>query len=134
MDAEFPELPIVPHEVAGVDCCGCITAEVNGDDVELRCNECGALVGTVQIDIFRGLLGLDGAKAECPHCGEINRFPGFPEMVTYTCKADNILYRALAAFAAVLACAARSFARAVRTALGLLALPRMPVISKTVFK
>jgi hypothetical protein len=53
-------LPIVGHEeVTGVDCCGCIIAAVEGSNVELRCNECGAVVGVVQIDILCGLLGLD---------------------------------------------------------------------------
>jgi hypothetical protein len=53
-------LPIVAHEeVTGVDCCGCIIAAVEGSNVELRCNECGAVVGVVQIDILCGLLGLD---------------------------------------------------------------------------
>jgi hypothetical protein len=27
------------HETAGVDCCGCIIAIVEGSNVELRCNE-----------------------------------------------------------------------------------------------
>jgi hypothetical protein len=54
-------MPIVAHEhVTGVDCCGCIVAAVEGSNVELRCNECGAVVGVVQIDILRGLLELDG--------------------------------------------------------------------------
>ena len=32
-------MPIVPHETAGVECCGCIIAAVEGIRVELRCNE-----------------------------------------------------------------------------------------------
>ncbi len=65
MDRDLSEsitsrMPIVAHEdVPGVDCCGCIIAAVDGANVELRCNECGAVVGVVQIDVLRGLLGLE---------------------------------------------------------------------------
>jgi hypothetical protein len=45
-------LPIVPHEVARVDCCGCIVANVEGETVKLFCNECGAVVGTVNLSIL----------------------------------------------------------------------------------
>jgi predicted RNA-binding Zn-ribbon protein involved in translation (DUF1610 family) len=63
-------MPIIPHETAaGVDCCGCIVAVVEGNNVELRCNECGAVVGVVQLDILKGLFGLDCATA-CPRCGK----------------------------------------------------------------
>jgi hypothetical protein len=52
-------MPIVAHEdIPGVDCCGCIVAAVEGQNVELRCNECGAVVGVVQIDVLRALLDL----------------------------------------------------------------------------
>jgi len=66
MDRELSDdinnaMPIVAHEtVAGIDCCGCIIAAVDGSNVELRCNECGAVVGVVQIDVLRGMLGVDG--------------------------------------------------------------------------
>jgi hypothetical protein len=60
-------MPIVPHETApGVDCCGCIIAAVDGTNVELRCNECGAVLGVVQVDILKSLLGIDAASAMCP--------------------------------------------------------------------
>jgi hypothetical protein len=56
-------LPIVAHDaVAGVECCGCIIAAVDGTNVELRCNECGAVVGVVQVDILKGLLGLSARR------------------------------------------------------------------------
>src|SRR5262249_26093804 len=49
-------MPIVPHEtVTGVDCYGCISAVVEGSNGELRSNECGTVVGVVQIDILRGV-------------------------------------------------------------------------------
>jgi hypothetical protein len=40
-------MPIVPHAAAGVECCGCIIAAVDCSNVELRCNECRAVVGVV---------------------------------------------------------------------------------------
>jgi hypothetical protein len=64
MDRDLSEgltgrMPIVAHEDTAVDCCGCIVARVDGANVELQCNECGAVVGVVQIDVLRGLLGLN---------------------------------------------------------------------------
>jgi hypothetical protein len=54
-DALTGRMPIVSHEdIPGVDCCGCIIAAVEGSNVELRCNECGAVVGVVQMDGRRG--------------------------------------------------------------------------------
>ena len=50
--------PIIPHESTGADCCGCIVKRVTGKDAELRCNECGAEVGVVQVGILRDLVSL----------------------------------------------------------------------------
>jgi hypothetical protein len=86
-DTLTARMPIVPHQtIAGVDCCGCIIAAVDGDDAELRCNECGAVLGVVQVDILKGLLRLDSASATCPHCGEENTFPGFSSMKAFVCS------------------------------------------------
>ena len=80
-------MPIVPHaNIIGVDCCGCIVAAVDGANVELRCNECGAVLGVVQIDTLRGLLGLDCAEATCPQWGRLNTFPGFDAVSNYVCQ------------------------------------------------
>ena len=35
-----------------LECCGCIVAVVEDKNVELQCNECGAVVGVIQIDIL----------------------------------------------------------------------------------
>jgi hypothetical protein len=78
-------MPIVAHEDAGVDCCGCIVAAVEGNNVELRCNECEAVVGVIQIGILKGLLGLESATEKCPHCGTLNTAPGFSQMKAYVC-------------------------------------------------
>src|SRR4051794_9187978 len=68
-------MPIIPRETAGVECCGCIIASVDGTSVELRCNECGAVVGVIQVDILKSLLGLECATATCPHCGKVEYVP-----------------------------------------------------------
>jgi hypothetical protein len=74
-------MPIVPHETAGVDCGGCIIAAVDGTNVELRCNECGAVVGVVHLDILKGLLGLECATATCPHLRQGEHVPRLHEGV-----------------------------------------------------
>jgi hypothetical protein len=89
MDQEFSDeltdlMPVVPHGISGVDCSGRIIAAVE-DNIELRCNECGAVVGVVQISIMEGLLGPDCAEATCPHCGKVNTFSSFSEISTYVC-------------------------------------------------
>ena len=58
MDDLNNTLPIIPHESAGVDCCGCIVVVVRGNDAELMCDECGAIVGVVNARILRDLVSL----------------------------------------------------------------------------
>jgi hypothetical protein len=58
MDDISNKFPIIPHESAGVDCCGCIIMKVTSNDAELRCNECGAVVGVVNVGILRDLVSL----------------------------------------------------------------------------
>jgi hypothetical protein len=52
------DFPIIPHESVGVDCCGCIVVSVRGNDAELRCNECEAVGGVIQVGILRDLVSL----------------------------------------------------------------------------
>ena len=66
MDASLVNaFPTIPHESAGVDCCGCIVPVVQGRDVELRCNECGAVVGVVQVEILKDLVGMIPDVGHC---------------------------------------------------------------------
>jgi hypothetical protein len=58
MDSLEAGFPIIPHQTTGVDCCGSIILKVTGKDAELVCNECGAVVGVVQVDILRDLVSL----------------------------------------------------------------------------
>ena len=92
MDLEFSDeltglMPVMPHALGGVSCSGSIVAVVESGTVELRCNECGAVVGVVQVGIMEGLLGLDCAEPVCPYCGEVNTAGGFDEMMLlYVCR------------------------------------------------
>lgn len=52
------DFPTIPHEAAGVDCCGCIVVKVLGNDAELSCNECGAVVGVINRQILTDLRSL----------------------------------------------------------------------------
>ena len=83
------DLPIVPHEVTGADCCGCLIAKVDGDHATIPCNECGAVIRTVPVDDAEAALIEIAAHAtctaECPHCGFINTFPGFKVMDAFIC-------------------------------------------------
>ena len=51
MRVEGEPYPIIPHEdVEKVDCCGCLVVVERGDQADLTCNECGAVVRTVPAD------------------------------------------------------------------------------------
>jgi len=74
------ELPIIPDEnVADVDCCGCLIVRLRGDQAEIVCNECGAVVRRVAIgDICATMtdgfaMTLKLALTTISACG---RFPG----------------------------------------------------------
>ena len=48
----------IPHDHSG-ECCGCIRpVEANGCTIELRCNECGAIVGVLDRSILEDLVWL----------------------------------------------------------------------------
>jgi len=91
MNREFSDeltglMPVVPHGISGVNCSGNIVAVVEDSDVELRCNQCGATVGVVQVNIMEGLLGLDCTEATCPFCAKVNTLPCFSEVSEYICE------------------------------------------------
>ena len=39
-----------------MDCCGCMIANEQGNDTELLCNECGAVLGVVNTAILMDLI------------------------------------------------------------------------------
>jgi len=55
MPADAPYFPVVPHRAAGVDCTGFIVPEISGDQVTLRCNVCGTVVGSINAGILEAL-------------------------------------------------------------------------------
>src|SRR5437868_1624466 len=78
----FDSVPIIPHgNVADVDCCGCLTVHTRGDQADIVCDECGAVIRTVAVgDVEAAILELAQTdtvcSAQCPHCGALNIFPG----------------------------------------------------------
>ena len=61
------------------------------DTADIICNECEAVVRTVPTADLQCTLDemestLDVATARCPHCGSVNLFPGFSEMLAFVCK------------------------------------------------
>jgi hypothetical protein len=62
------------------------------DVADLTCNECGFVLKTVPVADLRRTqdelhLSLDVATAKCPHCGNVNLFPGCSRMLAYICPA-----------------------------------------------
>jgi hypothetical protein len=86
------EFPIIPHQNTGADCCGCLVAEVHGDEVRLVCNECATVVGTITRAEFEAghippdLLPSEITTAHCPHCGAVQAFPGFSLIDAFVCR------------------------------------------------
>ena len=82
---------IVPHEIAtGANCDGCLVVKQRGEEADLVCNSCGAVVDTVPID-RAGLrlieLGSDEiCSTRCPHCGATNLFRGFTVIEAFVCR------------------------------------------------
>ncbi len=63
--------PIIPHEAAvGVDCCGCMVPRAKGDRIELVCNECGMVEGSINGAILLAVVtsgiqhGADGCSGD----------------------------------------------------------------------
>ena len=85
-------LPLVPHSFIGApDCCGCLYVQVEGDQAEIICNECSAVIRTLPVaDVERVMAELDQTdeicSARCPHCGAVNIFPGFSSMEAFICS------------------------------------------------
>jgi len=76
-------LPIIPHELFGTDCCGCLV-EIVADVREFRCNECGAVVPVD--DVQRAVMQMESCDATCPHCGKVNEISGFSEVSAFVCR------------------------------------------------
>jgi hypothetical protein len=83
--------PIIPHEVAtGADCCGCLIVQVRGDQADITCNECGAVVRTVSVELASTVMvemaSTETCSARCPHCHALNTFPGSSAIEAFICS------------------------------------------------
>jgi RNase P subunit RPR2 len=82
----------LPHsEFGDPECCGCFNAVIRGDVASITCNECNVVLKTVptadaQHALHEMELSLDMTIENCPHCGAVNLFPGFSEMMAFICS------------------------------------------------
>jgi hypothetical protein len=82
----------LPHSDFGdPDCWGCLNGVIRGDQADILCNECGAIVRTVPAaDLQRTFdemeLTLDLCTEMCPHCGKVNVIAGFSQVMAFTCS------------------------------------------------
>jgi hypothetical protein len=82
----------LPHEYFGnPSCWGCLNGIVRGDQAEIVCTECNAVIRTVPTTELRRTLAemqlsLDVASAKCAHCGTVHLSPGFSELRAFSCK------------------------------------------------
>ncbi len=89
---EAGEWPILAHADFGdPECCGCLFPVARGDQIDIVCNECAAILRTVQVADIRTTFdameaSLDVASEKCPHCGQVNLFPGFSRMLAFVCR------------------------------------------------
>lgn len=91
VDSEHVIGTTLPHADFGdPDCCGCLNAVVRGDQADIVCNECGAVIRTVpaaalQQTLTEMELTLDICTEMCPHCGKVSVISGYSRIDVYTC-------------------------------------------------
>jgi predicted RNA-binding Zn-ribbon protein involved in translation (DUF1610 family) len=82
----------VPHSSFGApSCCGCLDGIVRGDQADIVCNECNAVVRRVpSAELRRALsemeLSLEVSTAMCPNCGAVKVARGFSKLLAFTCE------------------------------------------------
>lgn len=82
----------IPHSSFGAkECCGCLNAVIRGDQADIVCNECDAVIQTVPaVELDQALsrleLKLDMTATMCPYCESVNLFPGFSEIKAFVCR------------------------------------------------
>jgi phage FluMu protein Com len=91
-DDEQEIVTMLPHSSFGAPaCCGCLNGIVRGDQADIVCNECNAVIRTVaaaelQKTLDELELTLDVATATCAHCGAIHVRSGFSELLAFKCQ------------------------------------------------
>ena len=72
------------------DCCGCLVVVERGDQADLACNECGAVVRTVLVGgasaVILQMASGEICGARCPLCDALNMFPGFAAIEGFICS------------------------------------------------
>ena len=82
----------LPHcDFGDPECCGFLAGITRGTEADIGCNECDVILATVPAAELQGTfdqmeLSLDVTSEMCPHCKGVNLFPGFSQMMVYTCK------------------------------------------------
>src|SRR5438067_1464028 len=82
----------LPHSSFGdPSCWGCLNGTIRGDQAEIVCNLCEAVIATVPAaglqKTFDELeLTLDISSAVCGHCGAVKVIPGFSKILAFTCE------------------------------------------------
>jgi hypothetical protein len=62
-----------------------------GDQADLVRNDCGAVThilpgDEVEATVLRMAMAGGMCSETCPHCGEVNTFPGWTSIDAYTCR------------------------------------------------
>ncbi len=73
------------------ECSGSLRTSTQGDEAQLVCNECGAIVRTMPAadlnETLRDLeLSMDVAGEICPNCTSVNLFLGSTQVSSFTCR------------------------------------------------
>ena len=84
-------LSIISHESLGIDCCGCLTVRLTGDQADIVCNRCVAVIRKVRVgDIEAAILEMAQtdtiSSARCTHCGALNTFSGMSSVEVFICS------------------------------------------------
>lgn len=83
---------IAPHADHGAPaCCGCIFPVPRGDEADLTCNECGAIIRTVpaaeaESTLLAMAFAPGACTAVCPACGAQNVFTGLDSVLAFRCR------------------------------------------------
>jgi hypothetical protein len=84
------------------ECCGIVMPVERGEATELVCSERGVVIETVPAEqaeqtLLRRAMEGGVCSKTCPHCGELNTFPGFSSMAAYICHCGPgaVIHRAV---------------------------------------
>ena len=68
----------------------CLIIQVRGDQADMTCNECGAVVRTVPVELASAVMvemaSTQICSVRCTHCGALNTFPGSSAIEAFICS------------------------------------------------